>query len=83
MRLGNPQWDRNLKGPGNKGSTSAQRKAALGRAALLRYKLDCIRKAGRPTLTQIAEDLARKGITTPRGGKWHPVMVKRVMERLA
>jgi recombinase-like protein len=38
-------------------------------------------KAGATTLRQIAEALNARGVTTPRGGAWHAMSVKNVLDR--
>ncbi len=40
-----------------------------------------IRRAGATSLRQIADALNARGITTPRGGKWHASSVRNVLER--
>lgn len=42
----------------------------------------CVLKGTR-TLQGVADCLNTKGVTTAKGGKWKPMQVKRVMERLA
>jgi len=40
-----------------------------------------IRRAGATSLHQIADALNARGVTTPRGGKWHASSVRNVLER--
>lgn len=40
-----------------------------------------LREAGK-TMAEIAESLNASGVTTARGGQWHPMMVKRVLDRV-
>jgi hypothetical protein len=35
------------------------------------------------TLRGMADELTRRKVPTPRGGTWHPQLVKRTLERLA
>jgi hypothetical protein len=35
------------------------------------------------TTREIAAELTARGITTPRGGRWHPQTVIRAMQRVA
>lgn len=61
---------------------SANRAAAMARAHEIRDVLAELSKAGMST-RQIAAELTTRGVATPRGGRWHPQTVIRVMERLA
>ena len=40
-----------------------------------------IRRAGATSLHQIADALNARGVSTPRGGKWHASSVRNVLER--
>jgi len=65
--------------------------SSYGRAALIRSAdsfakhlapvLHAIRSEGVTTLRAIAEALNRRGVKSPRGGKWHPSAVANVMSR--
>jgi len=41
-----------------------------------------IRRAGATSLRQIADALNARGITTPRGGRWHASSVRNVLARV-
>jgi Recombinase len=56
---------------------------ANAKASRLIGQLAAIRDEGHTTLSAIASELTRRGIVTPRGGNWHPMGVKRLLERLA
>jgi len=81
-KLGNPKWHLNFAAKSNKASTDSQRRTAQLRAERLRNKLETVRNAGHTTLQAIATEFERQGITTARGGKWHPTAVSRLMNRL-
>jgi hypothetical protein len=44
--------------------------------------IESIKEEGATSLRQIAVVLNERGITTPRGGQWSAVQVKRVLEAL-
>jgi hypothetical protein len=52
------------------------------RAEALRPTIYNLRKAGFVSISAIARELNKRGIPTPRGGKWHMTMVTRLLERL-
>jgi DNA invertase Pin-like site-specific DNA recombinase len=60
----------------------ANRAAALDHANQIKDVLAQLAGAGMST-REIAAELTARGITTPRGGRWHPQTVRRVMERVA
>jgi DNA invertase Pin-like site-specific DNA recombinase len=61
---------------------SANRATALDRARQIEHVLAELNRSGMTT-REIAAELTARGITTPRGGRWHPQTVRRVMERVA
>jgi DNA invertase Pin-like site-specific DNA recombinase len=61
---------------------SANRASAVDRADQIKGLLAELAGSGMTT-RQIAAELTARGITTPRGGRWHPQTVRRVMERVA
>jgi DNA invertase Pin-like site-specific DNA recombinase len=61
---------------------SANRATAVDRARQIEHVLAELNRSGMTT-RQIAAELTARGITTPRGGRWHPQTVRRVMERVA
>ncbi len=71
---------------GNRGNIDKANEAARQQADRHAQKvLDTIqplREVGR-TLQQIADTLNKTGVTTARGGKWHPTTVKNVLARNA
>jgi len=82
-KLGNPNGAAHLRGRGNSEAVSAITAKAACRAAKLKGTLEAIRAEGHDSLTAIAAELGRRGIVTPRGDAWHPMAVKRLLERLA
>ena len=60
----------------------ANRAAAMKRAGQLKLVLVELSGTGM-SIRQIAAELTARGIPTPRGGKWHPQTVSRVLERVA
>ena len=69
---------------GNRGNIDKANEAAIALADTHAAKvMDTVRplkEAGR-TLQQIADTLNKTGVTTARGGKWHPTTVKNVLAR--
>jgi DNA invertase Pin-like site-specific DNA recombinase len=61
---------------------SANHAAALDRADQIKGLLAELNRSGM-TAREIAAELTARGIMTPRGGRWHPQTVRRVMERVA
>jgi DNA invertase Pin-like site-specific DNA recombinase len=64
---------------GNPKQAESNRAAAVARAESLRPILDELRGL---SARQIAEELNRRGVETPAGGRWHAMQVVRVRERL-
>jgi DNA invertase Pin-like site-specific DNA recombinase len=60
----------------------ANKAAAVERAKNLHPVLADLIASG-ASLRQIATELTRRGIGTPRGGRWHPTTIGRVLNRLA
>ena len=69
---------------GNRGNidkaNEAARALANTHAAKVMDTVRPLKEAGR-TLQQIADTLNKTGVTTARGGKWHPTTVKNVLAR--
>lgn len=69
---------------GNRGNidkaNAAARQKADNHAAKVMDTILPLRQAGK-TLQQIADTLNKAGVTTARGGKWHPTTVKNVLDR--
>jgi DNA invertase Pin-like site-specific DNA recombinase len=61
---------------------SANRATAVDRARQIEHVLAELNRSGMTT-REIAAELTARGISTPRGGRWHPQTVRRVMERVA
>lgn len=82
-KLGNPNGAKHLEGHGNGEAVAVIREKADSRALKLRGVLGSIRADGITSLAGIAAELQRRGIKTARGGAWHPMSVKRLLEREA
>jgi DNA invertase Pin-like site-specific DNA recombinase len=82
-RLGNPNGASHLWGRGNMEAVTALKSKANAKAQKLKGQLEAIKLDGHLTLTAIASELTRRGIVTSLGGSWHPMGVKRLLERLA
>ena len=66
--------------------TAGRAKALAARSAFVQGRRDrllpliaTMRQAGAETLRDIAEALNERGIAAPKGGRWHPTQVKRIM----
>jgi DNA invertase Pin-like site-specific DNA recombinase len=76
VKLGNPSIDL------AQGAAVAAVKAEADRAALNVLPIIAeIRKSGATTLRAIAEALNARGVSTPRGGRWHATSVRNVLAR--
>lgn len=83
-RLGNPDGAAALlrAGKGNAASLAAIRAGADSRAESLRPVLAELAAEGITTRGPVAAALNERGITTPRGGRWHKSSVRNLFERL-
>ena len=84
MKLGNPNGARALRGKqmGNEDAVAKIKKNAVQRAADLKGIVDDIKQSGITTVRGIADELHARGIRAPRGDKWHPTAVSRLLARL-
>jgi DNA invertase Pin-like site-specific DNA recombinase len=83
-RLGNPNGAKALR-KARKGNSSAVAeiiRAADQRAEELRDVLKDVQANGHQSFLAIAEELNRREIETPRGGRWYPASVARLCARL-
>jgi DNA invertase Pin-like site-specific DNA recombinase len=83
-RLGNPNGAEALRRAqkGNVAAISRIRHCADQRAKDLALEIEDIRNGGARTLAAIAQELNRREIVTPRGGKWHVSSVANLKRRL-
>lgn len=82
VKLGCPKGAAHLRKYGNEHGVRAIKANTDDRAESLRSTVDDIRQAGTTSFSGIAKELNSQKIRTPRGGKWHPSSVKRLLERL-
>lgn len=82
--FGNPNGADALRraGKGNGASCAVQKANALTRTQDLSDTLQDVVAAGHMTLKAQANELNRRGISTPRGGKWHASSVSNLRDRL-
>lgn len=83
VRLGNPNGAKHLQGIGNAAAVASVKARAAARALDLAEVVSDIQADGKTSLQDIAGELNRRSIQTPRGGSWHPASVSRLLERLA
>lgn len=83
VKLGNPNGAAHLLGHGNDEAVDAIKAKADEKAQDLMPVIEELKGQGLTSLRGIANELNQKGILSPRGGKWYPMGVKRLMERLA
>lgn len=70
------------KGPAR--SAEVRSHQSTERAAKVQRQIDSVAvDAGTSSLRQIAAELNRRGITAPRGGRWHAAQVRAVLKRSA
>jgi hypothetical protein len=83
-RLGNPNGAAALRraAKGNKAAIKQIGEDAAARAEVYRDTLADVDPTGNLSLRMVAEELNRREIESPRGGKWHPASVARLRERL-
>jgi DNA invertase Pin-like site-specific DNA recombinase len=82
--LGNPNGAAALRraAKGNKAAVAAVAAAASRRADELRETVADVVASGAVSHAAIAEELNRREIEAPRGGRWYPMGVARLRERL-
>lgn len=76
VALGGPQLDK-----ARKASREAVMANADRHASNVIPIIKAVRKAGASTLREVAEALNARGVRTARGGMWHAMTVKNVMDR--
>ena len=79
VKLGNPHTDIRLKA-GRKGN-KVQRSEANDFAKEILPLIDGIKASGLTSLKDIAQALNARGVTTKRGGVWHPSTVSNILKR--
>lgn len=84
VKLGNPNGARALRGKqaGNAAAVAKIREDAAQRALDLQVIVSGIKDEGITSIRDIAGELNRQGIKSPRGGCWHPTSVARLLNRL-
>jgi DNA invertase Pin-like site-specific DNA recombinase len=84
VKLRNPFGARALKGKqvGNADAVAKIKTNASQRAADLRVIVEDIRRSGITSVRGIADELHARGIRAPRGDKWYPTAVARLLNRL-
>jgi DNA invertase Pin-like site-specific DNA recombinase len=84
VKLGNPNGAAALRkaGKGNAAAVARVQEAAHQRAEDLQPVIQELQEHGITGLRAIGRALNERGVVTPRGGKWHPTSVVRVMERM-
>jgi len=82
VRLGNPKVAAGSPAQA-RAANAVKTGRALVRAADVLPFIEQARRAGATTLQQLADALAARGVPTlsGRGGRWHPVLVARIVER--
>jgi DNA invertase Pin-like site-specific DNA recombinase len=81
VRLGNPALQAGSETTARVASRAAQ-KVAKDRAEELRDVLDDARSKGCKTLQAVADHMNGKGFPTPRGGRWVPASVARLVAQI-
>jgi len=79
VKLGNPHTDIRLKA-GRKGN-KVQRSEANDFAKEILPLIDGIKASGLASLKDISQALNARGVTTKRGGVWHPSTVSNILKR--
>lgn len=84
-RLGNPNGAKALR-KARKGNTAAVAEIVKGadeRAESYRDVLKDVQESGDQSFSAIAQELNRREIEAPRGGRWYPASVARLLSRLS
>jgi DNA invertase Pin-like site-specific DNA recombinase len=81
VRFGNPYGARALRaaGKGNAASNAAQRASAAAWRARILPIVSAICASGTTSPRAVAAELERRGILTPRGGRWRAAMVRNIL----
>lgn len=82
VKLGCPQGAAHLLKYGNEAGVAAIKANAERTAESLRETLEEIQASGKTSWKAIAAELNQLGVASPRGGKWHPTSVARLVRRL-
>jgi hypothetical protein len=84
VKLGNPNGAAALRkaGKGNAAAVARVQEVAHARAEDLQPVIEELLEQGVTGLRAIARALNERGVVTPRGGKWHPTGVARLLERI-
>jgi DNA invertase Pin-like site-specific DNA recombinase len=85
VKLGNPNGARALRGKhaGNAQAVATIKAKAQEHASNLEAVVQDMRSKGIASVRAIADQLNADEILTPRGGRWHPTSVARLLGRLA
>lgn len=82
VKLGCPTGASHLRQYGNAAGVEAVKQNADARAQGLRSLVESIQASGITSAKGIAEELNRRCVATPRGGKWHASSVNNTLRRL-
>ena len=84
IKLGNPNGAAALRkaGKGNAAAVARVQEVAHRRAEDLQPVFEELLEQGVTGLRAIARALNKRGVVTPRGGKWHPTGVARLLEKI-
>jgi DNA invertase Pin-like site-specific DNA recombinase len=84
VKLGNPNGARALRGKqvGNADAVATIKANATQRATDLQGIVADIKRSGISSVRGIAAELHTRGIRAPRGDRWHPTAVARLLSRL-
>lgn len=83
VKLGNPaNLTRTAMAKGRVLAVKSRQATASIRAKDIQPQIDALRSAGITTLAGIADALNEQGIATPRGAKWHPNSIRRLLARI-
>lgn len=81
-RLGNPKGALSLRGRGNLHAVMTLKEKADQIAIRLRNVVADLKSVGIRSCSDIAEALNDRSILSPRGSRWHPTSVRRLIERI-
>jgi len=82
VKLGSPKGAMHLRGRYQPQAVEANREKANNFATEVLDTVQSIRTEGKTSLRAIANELNERKVQAPRGGTWHAMTVKRILERL-
>ena len=81
VRLGGDRGNLEDLRKGPAASARIRHAQSVNRAAKVLRQIEVLQEQGPKSLRQIADELNQRGLTAPRGGKWHAAQIRSVMKQ--